>query len=261
MDLNVIVTVMSSVSLLVGILVFILIKGGILMNLWQKMWCKLFGCPTFVAHASDVSVIKADMEIVRPDVSTMKADVANLKTNLAAMVPILVGIAAQFPVTAELGTIPAEIDALGIPDMSVWFESVEAARVGDVVDVDIWAKFTVGAEVKAVGIGNPGASLVGISFDPAHFQFLEGQETRGLAVVDWGLFDVHENNPGQLTFGAAAGAARGIIGDKPVHLATIRLQVTTTDFVSTTIEMDNYVDSLIDCRPAPSITEVLLNEN
>lgn len=231
------------------------------MNLWQKMWCKLFGCPKFVAHALEVTTIKTDMNVVRPDVATIKADVANLKTNLAAMVPILVGIAAQFPVTAELGTIPAEIDALGIPDMSIWFESVEAAKVDDTLEVDIWAKFTVGAEVKALGIGNPGAGLSGIIFDPNHLQFLEGQVVRGRDVVDWNLFDVVQNNPGQLTFGAAAGAARGIIGDKPVHLATIKFRVMTTTFVATVIQMDNFVDSLADCTPKPSVVEVLLNEN
>jgi len=231
------------------------------MNLWQKMWCKLFNCPKFIAHDLAVSTIKTDMNVVRPDVATIKTDVANLKTNLAAMVPILAGIAAQFPITADLGTLPAEIDALGIPDMSIWFESIEDAKLNDLIDVDIWAKFTVGAEVKAVGIGNPGVSLAGIIFNPAHFQFLEGQETRGRDIIDWGLFDIHENNPGQLTFGASAGAARGIIGDKPVHLATIRLQVIATDFVLAPIQMDNYVDSLEDCRPKPCMTEILLNEN
>lgn len=227
------------------------------MNLWQKVWCKIFDCPKFIAHKSKLY----GEEVSQPSSENMWVDIRKIKSDMAAIVPILAGIAAQFPITADLGTLPAEIDALGIPDMSIWFESVEDAQLNDLIDIDIWAKFTVGAEVKAVGIGNPGAGLAGITFNPAHFQFLEGQELRGGDIIDWGLFDVHENNPGQLTFGASAEAARGIIGDKPVHLATIRLQVTTTDFVSTVIQMDNYVDSLEDCRPKPSITEVLLNEN
>lgn len=210
------------------------------MNLFQKMWCKIFDCEVFQTHQSDV---------------------AKLKTDMAAIVPIIVGIAAQFPITADLGTIPVEIEALGMPDMSIWFECADAANLDEVVEVDIWAKFTVGAEVVAVGIGNPGASLLGITFDPAHFNFLTGQETRGEDIVDWDLFGIEENNPGQLTFGATAGSARGVIGDKPIHLASIKLQVTTTDFVAAVIQMDNYVDSLADCRPKPATAEVLLNEN
>lgn len=246
MGVNWILMVLLFVLLLVGILVFILNKGGILMNLFKSMWCKLFDCDKFIAHEGEVTATKTNVE-------TMLPDIAKLKTDMAAIVPLIVGIAAQFPITADLGTVPQEIEALGQPDMSVWLECVGAAKVDDVVEVDIWAKFTLGAEVGAVGTN--------IVFDPTHFTLLPGQETRGDDVVDWDMFGINETSPGQLTFGGAKGAARGIIGDKPVHLARFKLQVATTSFVAAVIQLDSYVDSLADCRPLPFVGEVLLNEN
>lgn len=230
------------------------------MNIFDKLWSKLFDTPGFLVHKEELSVVKAETSTIKTDVNeiktnvvTMLADLAELKTNLAAIVPIIAGIAAQFPVTADLGTVPAELEALGMPDMSVWLECVGDAKMDEVVEVDIWSKFTVGAEVTAVGLR--------VEYDPAHFSFLEGQQVRGEDVIDWGGFDIIENSPGQLTFGAYAGSARGIVGDKPVHLASFKVQVTTTNFVSSTIQVNSYVDSLADCRPLPAIAEILLNEN
>jgi hypothetical protein len=267
MELSLTVMVISFVSLLVGIGVIILLKGGSLMSIFDKVWGKLFKTPEFVAHDGNVSTVKADVETVKAESSTMKADiaqiktdvaamlpdVADLKTNLAAIVPIIVGIAAQFPVTADLGTVPEEIAALGMPDMSIWLECVGSAKVDNVIEVDIWSKFTVGSEVAALGLN--------VNFDPAHFSFLVGQEVRGDDIVDWGQFGVNEATPGQLIIGAARNAARAIVGDKPVHLASFKLQVTTSNFITSTVHADNYVDALVDCRPLPATAEILLNEN
>jgi hypothetical protein len=206
------------------------------MNLFSKMWCKLFGCQDFV---------------------DLKADVAQVKADLATVVIAVTGIAGQFPITipapvVDFGDMPAQLDALVIPDMEVWADCVDVAVQNDVVRVGVWAKGTAGSQIDAFGFGP-----AGFVFDPAHFSYVN--IIRGADTVPWNTLDANEVNPGELTVGAFAGAARSLIGDKPMHLFTIELSVVAATTVTSTIRLDNFVDDIVDFVPKPLTFTIDLN--
>lgn len=205
------------------------------MSLFSKLWCQLFGCQDFV---------------------DLKADLAQVRSDLAVVVIAVTGIAGQFPIdipvpVVDFGEMPAMLDALVTPDMTIWAEVSPIPQQAEVFEVQVWVKGTAGSSIEAFGFG-PG----GFVFEPAHFSY--SGIVRGSDVIPWNSLDANEVTPGQLTIGAFAGAARGLIGDKPMHLFTIQLNVTTPD-VTSTIVMDNYVDDVADFLPKPFSFTVDLN--
>jgi len=204
------------------------------MSFYSKLWCKLFGCQEFV---------------------DLKADLAQVRADLATVVIAVTGIAGQFPITVpapDLGNVPRDVKVLTFPDMQVWAELPVSAVQNDVVDIEVWAKGTAGSNIEAFGLGP-----AGFVFDPAQFTYTG--IVRGAEVIPWNSVDANEVNPGQLTIGGFAGGARGIIGDKPAHLFTIKLTVNTPNTVVGTITLDNYVDDIIDFTPKPLTLSVSLN--
>lgn len=206
------------------------------MNLFSKMWCKLFSCQDFVELKSDMTKVKAD---------------------LATVVIAVTGIAGQFPVVVpepvvDLGEMPRDLSVLVIPDMEVWVEAADDAKQNDVFEVEVWAKGTMGGTIEAFGFGP-----AGFVFDPAHLSFVG--LVRGADTVPWNSVDANEVNPGELTVGGFAGGARGLIGDKPVHLFTIQLTVSTPTVVTSNISLNNYVDDIMDFLPKPLSFTVDLN--
>lgn len=207
------------------------------MNLFSKMWCKLFGCQEFI---------------------DLKADMSQVRADLATVVIAVTGIAAQFPIVipepvVDLGNMPEDIDALLTPDLTVWAEiNPMPIAQNEVLNVEVWVKGTAGSSIEAFGFGP-----AGFVFNPAHFSY--AGFVRGMQTIAWNSADANEVNPGELTIGAFAGGARGLVGDKPMHLFTIRLTVATPDVVASLITLDNYVDDVADLLPKPFSFTVDLN--
>jgi hypothetical protein len=204
------------------------------MNLFSKMWCKIFGCQDFV---------------------DLKADMAKAKSDLAQLVIITTGIAGQFPITVpppNLGDVPRDVKVLTFPDMQIWAEYPAQAAQNDVLRVEVWVKATAGATMNAFGLGP-----AGFVFDPAHFSY--ANIIRGGDTIAWNTLDANEVNPGELTIGGFAGAARDIVGDKPVHLFTVELNVVAATTITSAITLDNYVDDIVDFLPKPLTLGVDLN--
>lgn len=136
-----------------------------------------------------------------------------------------------------------KIDLILKPESSIWMQHRET--IDDREFIDVYMKGETLRQYVAFGL-----TLI---YDSTGFTFIG--ITPGSLTASWTTVDGNETTPGTVIIGGFGGPALGIIGNSTGVLFSMEIQRSTAG--STSLELRNYVDDIVDLRPTPA--QVILN--
>jgi hypothetical protein len=209
----------------------------------------LFENPTFNSLVAKVDALTTELAGAMGDITNLATQlglVAGEVTAILAIVTALQGTGITCP-SAE------NIVALMQSEAHLWVQDAQG-DLNDVVELPVWIKGESNWEIPAFGIGNPGASIPGISYNTTDLQFVDIQA--GNLTEDWNTLDGNEYASGLIGVGGFHGTGTKIVGEAVGVLFIVRFQIVSDQFTNSVVTFDNYVDGLVNFSPQPAIANV-----